>query len=177
MLQLKISLLGVSDPPVWRRMLVPASIKLDRLHELIQAAGGWHHSHLHAFSGRGIAYGIPDAELGHRDERRTPLRRLLAKQGDRIRYIYDFGDDWEHEIVVEKVLAAEPGTRYPVCVAGKGARPPEDCVGPWGYADLRAALADRGHEDHDRMLEWLGLESAAQFDAKAFDVDEVNAAL
>lgn len=176
-LQLKISLLGMSDPPVWRRLLVPAAIKLDRLHELIQAALGWHDSHLHAFSAGGVDYGIPDPELGHRDERRTPLRRLLAKQGDRIRYTYDFGDDWEHEIVVEKVLAAQPGTRYPVCVAGKGARPPEDCGGTWGYADLRAALADEGHEDHDRMLEWLGVESAAQFDAKAFDVDEVNAAL
>lgn len=176
-LQLKISLLGISDPPVWRRLLVPAAIKLDRLHELIQASLGWYDSHLHAFSAGGVDYGIPDPELGHRDERRTQMRRLLAKPGDRVRYTYDFGDDWEHEIAVEKVLAAEPGTRYPVCVAGRGARPPEDCGGTWGYADLRAALADPGHEEHEQMLEWLGLERADEFDASAFDVDEVNAAL
>ena len=177
-LQLKISLLGISDPPVWRRLLVPAAIKLDRLHDLIQAAIGWHDGHLHAFSAGGVDYGIPDPELGHRDERRTPLRRLLAKRGDRVRYTYDFGDDWEHEIVVEKVLAAEPGARYPVCIGGRGACPPEDCGGTWGYAELRATLADPDHaEEHDQMLEWLGLERADEFDATAFDIDAVNEAL
>jgi len=176
-LQLKISLLGISDPPVWRRLQVPAAIKLDRLHDLVQAAIGWEDCHMHAFSAGGVDYGLPDPELGFRDERRTPLRRLLASPGDRARYTYDFGDDWEHEIRVEKVLSAETGTRYPVCVGGRGRRPPEDCGGAWGYAELRATLADPGHEEHDRMLDWLGLESAAQFDAKEFDVDEVNAAL
>ena len=176
-LQLKISLLGVSDPPVWRRLQVPAAINLDRLHELIQTAVGWQDCHLHAFSDGGVDYGIPDPELGHRDERRTPLRRVLAKPGDRARYTYDFGDDWEHEILVEKVLVAEPGTRYPVCVGGRGAGPPEDCGGTWGYVELRATLADPSNEEHEQMLEWLGLERAGEFDAAAFDVDGVNAAL
>lgn len=176
-LQLKISLLGIADPPVWRRLLVPAGIKLDRLHDLIQASLGWYDSHLHGFSAGGVDYGIPDPELGFRDERRTALRRLLAKPGDRVRYTYDFGDHWEHEIVVEDVLRAEHGTRYPVCVAGRGAGPPEDCGGAWGYMDLRAALADPGHEEHEGMLEWLGLDRGDDFDAKAFDIDEVNAAL
>ncbi len=176
-LQLKISLLGISDPPVWRRLLVPAGIRLDRLHDLIQAAVGWHGYHMHAFSAGGVDYGIPDPELGFRDERRTPLRRVLAKQGDRVRYTYDFGDGWEHEIIVEKVLDAEPGARYPLCTGGRGARPPEDCGGAWGYAALRATLADPRHAEHDQMLEWLGLDDAGQFDPSAFDVGEVNALL
>jgi len=139
-LQLKIGLSGVTGPPVWRRLLVPADMRLDRLHRALQVAMGWDDYHLHAFSAAGIDYGPVDPELDHRDERKTPLKRLLRDKGDRLRYMYDFGDGWEHEIVVEKLLRAEPGVRYPVCVAGKGRCPPEDCGGPWGYASLR----DRG---------------------------------
>ena len=75
------------------------------------------------------------------------------------------------------MLQAEAGTRYPICVHGSGARPPEDCGGSWGYAELRAALADPSHDDHDRMLDWLGLERPEQWDATTFDVDAINAVL
>jgi hypothetical protein len=176
-LQVKLSLLGVSKPPVWRRLLVPANIRLDRLHGVIQAAMGWEDCHMHAFSDGSCEYGLADPELGHRDERKVTLGRLLKREGERIRYSYDFGDGWEHEIVVEGALAAEPGVRYPVCLAGKGACPPEDCGGVWGYEDLREALADSAHEQHEEMLEWLGLQTAAEFDAARFDADEVNRAL
>ena len=94
-LQLKISLLGITDPPVWRRLLVPANVKLERLHDLIQAAMGWYGYHMHAFSAGGVDYGLPDPELGFRDERETPMRSVIAKQGDRMRYTYDFGYHWE----------------------------------------------------------------------------------
>jgi hypothetical protein len=176
-LQVKISLLGSSKPPVWRRLLIPTDIRLDRLHGVIQAAMGWEDYHMHAFSDGSCEYGLADPELGHRDERKATLDRLLKRGGERIRYTYDFGDNWEHEIVVEKVLAAEPDVRYPVCVVGKGACPPEDCGGVWGYEDLREALADSAHEQHQEMLEWLGLQTAAEFDPARFDVDEVNRAL
>ncbi len=176
-LQVKIGLLGVSEPPVWRRLLVPANIRLDRLHGVIQATMGWENYHMHAFSDGSREYGLADRELEHRDERRATLGRLLKREGKRIRYTYDFGDGWEHEIVLEGVLAAEPGVRYPVCIAGKGACPPEDCGGVWGYEALREALADPAHEQHEEMLEWLGLQTAAEFDAARFDPDEVNRAL
>lgn len=175
--QVKISLLGVSKPPVWRRLLVPADIRLDRLHGVIQAAMGWEGYHMHAFSDGSREYGRPDRELEHRDERKVTLSSLLERAGDRIRYTYDFGDGWEHEIVLEKALAAEPGVRYPVCTAGKGACPPEDCGGVWGYEDLRGALVDPSHEQHQEMLEWLGLQTATEFDSARFDADEVNRAL
>jgi Plasmid pRiA4b ORF-3-like protein len=176
-LQVKVSLLGTSKPPVWRRLLVPADTRLDRLHRVIQAAMGWEDYHMHVFSDGSREYGRPDPELEHRDERKATLSSLLERAGDRIRYTYDFGDGWEHEIVLENGLVAEPGVRYPVCVAGKGACPPEDCGGVWGYEDLREALADPAHEQHQEMLEWLGLQTAREFDSARFDADEVNRAL
>lgn len=182
-LQLKVSLVGASDPPVWRRVLVPARMRLDRLHDVIQAAMGWEDYHLHAFTAGDVDYGPPDPdgppdpELGHRDERRTAVGDVIGERRDRMRYVYDFGDHWRHDVVVEKVLTAEPGSRYPLCLTGNGRCPPEDCGGVRGYAELRETLADPTHEDHAQMLEWLGIETAAQFDPHAFDADEVNAVL
>src|SRR6266540_3653023 len=131
-LQVRITLAEVADPAVWRRLLVPAAIRLDRLHQVIQATMGWDNYHLHVFSDGRVNYGIPDPELAFRDERKATLHDLIPREGGRARYTYDFGDDWEHEILVEKLLVAEPGLRYPLCVAGEGACPPEDCGGAWG---------------------------------------------
>jgi hypothetical protein len=176
-LQLRVTLAGVADPPVWRRLLVPAVIRLDRLHQVIQAAMGWEDYHLHAFTDGRVRYGPPDAELRLRDERTATLGDLIPRNGGRARYTYDFGDDWEHELVVEERLAAEPGRAYPVCVAGEGACPPEDCGGPWGYEHLREVLADPTSDEHEDMLAWLGLDKATDFDPHRFDLDEVNRAL
>ena len=173
-LQFKLSLCGVSKPPVWRRLLVPADIRLSQVHDVIQAAMGWTDTHLHAFSTAYGDYGPPDPGLDHRDERKARLADFLAEPGDRIRYAYDFGDFWEHDIVLEKSLESEPDARLPACVAGKGACPPEDCGGVWGYADLRDTLANPASGEHDAMLEWLGLDSADDFDPATFDVDEAN---
>ena len=173
-LQLKLSLRGVSKPPVWRRLLVPADMRLSQVHDVIQTAMGWTDTHLHAFSTAYGDYGPPDPELDHRDERKARLGDILPQPGGRITYTYDFGDFWEHDIVLEKALAPDPGARLPVCLAGKGACPPEDCGGGWGYADLRDTLADPASEEHDAMLEWLGLDSADDFDPAAFDVEETN---
>jgi hypothetical protein len=176
-MQLKVSLRGVSKPPVWRRLLTPADMRLDQLHHVIQIAIGWTDTHLHVFSTAAGDFGIPDPELGFRNERTARLTRFLQRPDDRIHYTYDFGDGWEHDIVLEKRLRLDPSERIPTCLAGKGACPPEDCGGPWGHADLKEALANPGHEDHHDMLDWLGLDSAEDFDPAACDLVEINEVL
>jgi hypothetical protein len=175
--QIKITLRGVSKPPVWRRVLVPADIRLNRLHDVIQTAMGWYDGHLHVFSNGWAEYGMPDPELGHRDERTVRLAELLNDIGDKLRYVYDFGDDWEHDVLLEKVLPSDPGTPYPTCTAGKGACPPEDCGGIGGYASLKETLAGPDDEEQRQMLEWLGLNSAADFDPTEFSVEETRVRL
>jgi hypothetical protein len=175
--QVKISLRGVSKPPVWRRVLIPAGIRLDELHEVIQCVMGWYDAHLHCFSQGMLEYGAPDPELGHEDERSVRLSQLLIEPGDKLLYTYDFGDGWEHDILLEQAVPIEPSGRYPRCVTGKGACPPEDCGGAWGYADLKEALADPGHEEHEDLLEWLSLDTANDFDPTAFSVEEINEGL
>ena len=175
--QLKITLRGVSTPPVWRRVLVPAGVTLGDLHEVIQQAMGWDNGHMHVFSVAGQEYGSPDPELGQASDRKVLLSQVLTGPGDRLRYTYDFGDDWEHDIVLEETRTGVPEETYPSCVAGKGACPPEDCGGAWGYAGLKEILADPAHEDHQDMLEWLGLDAGKDFDPKKFSITEVNARL
>ena len=174
--QLKITLRGVSKPPVWRRIIVPAGLTLDLLHEVIQHVMGWEDGHLHVFSTSWRDYGTPDSDLGYADEAKVTLAEVLAEPGARMRYTYDFGDDWEHDVVLEKVLPPDRVARVS-CLAGKGACPPEDCGGPWGYASLKEILADPDHEEHEDLLDWLNLDSAADFDPAQFRLDEVNAGL
>jgi Plasmid pRiA4b ORF-3-like protein len=177
--QLKITLCNVSKPPVWRRVLVRAGASLGELHQVIVAAMGWDDSHLHMFSDDGVLYGTPDTDLGCADENEFALADVLFEPGDQLRYTYDFGDDWDHDIKLEKVLApaADPQAALPVCLAGKGACPPEDCGGPWGYAELKEKIADPSDEEHEGILEWLGLEDPSDFDPAAFDLGSVNARL
>jgi hypothetical protein len=174
--QLKITLRGVSKPPVWRRVAVPAALTLDLLHEVIQQAMGWQDGHMHVFSTPGRDYGLPDAELGHADESKVALAEVLVLPRARMRYTYDLGDDWEHDIVLEKVFPPDTVTGVS-CLAGKGTCPPEDCGGAWGYASLKEILADPDHDEHEDLLDWLGLDSAADFDPARFSLDEVNAGL
>jgi hypothetical protein len=175
--QIKITLRGVSKPPVWRRVLVPADIRLDQLHEVIQRAMGWDSYHMHLFADGWSEYGVPDRELGHLDESAVRLSELLADTGDKLGYTYDFGDDWEHDVQLEKILPSAADMAYPVCTAGKGACPPEDCGGAWGYANLKDTLADPDDEEHQDMREWLSLESAEDFDPAEFSIEEVNGRL
>jgi hypothetical protein len=175
--QLKITLRGVSKPPVWRRVLVHAEASLGELHRVIIAAMGWDGGHLHMFSDSIAQYG-PDGE--DEDEDEFALADVLVEPGDRLRYTYDFGDEWDHDIRLEKVLppdADRHGSAVPVCLAGKGACPPEDCGGDWGYASLKETIADPSDEEHEERLEWLGLEDPSDFDPAAFDLAGVNARL
>jgi Plasmid pRiA4b ORF-3-like protein len=172
--QIKVKLLGVSKPPVWRRLQLRADTRLDHLHDMIVAAFGWQDYHMHVFTSGPEEFGPPDPELGHTDERRVSLGQLIGGIGDRLRYTYDFGDDWQHEIVVEDLLDADPDTHYPALVAAKGACPPEDCGGPWGYAELKEILADPSHQQHQQMLDWLGLDNSSAFDPNAIATDQID---
>jgi Plasmid pRiA4b ORF-3-like protein len=173
--QIKVKLLGVTKPPVWRRVQLRADTRLDQLHEILQAALGWENYHLHAFSFGEEEFGPRDPELGldFSDERRVTLGEL-TDLGARFRYTYDFGDNWEHEILVEDLLDPDPETHYPILVAAKGAGPPEDCGGTWGYADLKEILADPGHYEHQERLQWLGLENASEFDPNAVTLEQLE---
>ncbi|MGH3948975.1 MAG: plasmid pRiA4b ORF-3 family protein [Pseudonocardiaceae bacterium] len=174
--RLKATLRG-SKPPIWRRIEVPSTMTLQRLHETIQQAFGWYGYHLWVFETPFGEFGEPDPDLGHRSAAVGKLAQVASGPGDRIRYTYDFGDDWQHDILVEDVLPAEPGRAYPRCLTGRRARPPEDCGGMGGYEDLLATLADPGDDDHEAMLEWLGLDSPDEFDPAEFSQDDVNVAL
>jgi hypothetical protein len=170
--QFKITLEGIR-PPIWRRILVPQDTTLDKLHFIIQKAMGWHDCHMHAFQVGYDTYGEPDPELDMINEKRVKLSALALEAGDKFDYEYDFGDSWTHRILVEKVLPADEGAVYPVCIKGKRACPPEDCGGPWGYESFLEAISDPKHEDHDEMLEWIGEE----FDPEEFDIEAVNKSL
>jgi hypothetical protein len=171
--QLKITLKDIK-PPVWRRVLVP-NCSLDTLHEVIQAAMGWDNSHLHEFQIGGQRYTDPQSASQMDDEvdAEFDLDDLITKEKSKFTYSYDFGDDWRHEIVVEKILPPGEGVSFALCVDGKRACPPEDCGGPWGYADFVDAIGDPSHEEHEHLLEWVG----GEFDPEAFDPEEVNGQL
>jgi hypothetical protein len=171
--QLRITLRDI-HPPIWRRLLLPGSVRLDKLHRMIQAAFGWKDHHLHDFCIGDRRYGTqiedyPDEEL---DERSVTVLRAL--QGvRRCIYQYDFGDCWEHEIVVEDLRRVSLGLRFGVCLDGQNACPPEDVGGCSGYAGLLDVLDDPDHEEHEAMLTWVG----GPFDPAAFDLALVNARL
>ncbi len=151
--RLKVTLRG-AKPPIWRRLEVPADITLHRLHTVIQRGFGWQDSHLYVFETPAGHYGIPDPDddLDIRSAASKKLSAVADWPGDRFRYEYDFGDSWEHDIVVEAVLPAEPGVAYPRCTGGRRAGPPEDSGGVWGYADLLNVLANPRHDDHAALL-------------------------
>lgn len=171
--QIEITLLG-SQPRIWRRFAVPASMTLAKLHDVIQIIMGWTNSHLHQFIIGEEYYGMSDPEIGLDmdviDESKVKLRDAVGRKRKRFMYEYDFGDSWEHELEVLKVGPPEPGVHYPVCLAGERACPPEDCGGVWGYESLLQTIADPSHEEYEEMMEWLGDE----FEPEAFDLDAVN---
>lgn len=170
--QLKIGLKDVR-PPVWRRLLVSGTDSLAQLHTVLQIAMGWTDTHLHEFVQGPVRYGEPDEDLpdgGFRDELRYRVEQVLRKSGDRLLYIYDFGDNWEHEVLLEKILPFDAGSTLPVCVKGRRACPPEDVGGACGFMELLKTLADPTDPDFTEALEWV----ADGFDPGRFDPVEVN---
>ena len=178
--QFKITLLG-TNPKIWRRIQIP-DCKLNTLHYHIQAVMGWANSHLHHFDIKGERHGIPehldyDGDGDIVDSRKVMVGDIVPKNGKKLafRYTYDFGDNWEHEVLFEGVVEPEPGKKYPVCLEGERGCPPEDCGGIGGYEQLLAVLADRRHEEHQDMLQWVGKDfDPARFDARIATVRMVR---
>jgi hypothetical protein len=173
--QLKVTLEG-SKPPIWRRIQI-ADCTLDVLHHLIQAAMGWTNSHLHMFQYGEDRFSDPRFELDtgddDYDETQVFVGQLAADGRRKLRYWYDFGDDWWHTITFEKMWEPKPTEKFPVCVKGVGACPPEDCGGIWGYYDMLGAIRDPKHERHAEIVEWIG----ADFEPNTFDINEANKTL
>ena len=169
--QFKVTLLEVT-PPIWRRIQV-RHCTLDKLHERIQTAMGWTNSHLHQFEINGERYGDPQLiddgfeDFHCIDSTSTQISNVLPKSGERFQfeYEYDFGDGWQHEILFEGCLQITKGIRYPICVDGARACPPEDVGGVGGYAEYLDALVDVDNDRHDELLRWRGMFDPEKFDA------------
>jgi hypothetical protein len=180
--QFKIQLKNISKPPVWRQVLVPEKFTFHDLHQLIQLVFGWENCHLYQFSPTGYGsnpvIAIPlkdDWEQPDRNAKTTKLEEFFTTEKQSFVYIYDFGDDWTHQIVLEKILSEE--LKHPVCLAGKGACPPEDCGGPWGYENIKQILANPSHEEYEGMKDWLCLDDDEEWDVNLFDREEINKVL
>jgi hypothetical protein len=170
--QIKVSLMGIA-PLIWRRVQT-LDCTLADLHDLLQVTMGWEFEHLYRFIIGGVDYADLDmaGDEDAQDACDTNLSAILPAQNRRPRfhYLYDFGDQWMHQLVVEERLSPEQGTKYPICVAGQRACPPEDCGGPWGYPDFVETISDAHHRRHEETLEWVG----GEFDPERFDLDSVN---
>src|SRR5271156_5311667 len=159
-------------PTAWRRIQVPADCSLARLHKVIQAVMGWQDYHLHEFTVAGRPYGDPKVNEDNRvlDDRMIRLQNLDLAIGDRIEYVYDFGDNWQHVLVLEDQMPPDAEAVYPMCVGGECSTPPEDVGGVSGYEEFLEALFDPDHEEHEHMKAWVG----RPFDPRDFSVTQVN---
>lgn len=177
-----------SEPTIWRDILVPSDLTLDRLHYVIQAAMGWENTHLHQFIAEKVLYTDDDTDSNNRDEygldaddsnehdrneKQYTVSQLLTKETASILYEYDPGDSWTHHIELKKILPADSLAHLPRCIKGKQACPPEDCGGIWGYADMLDAIQNAKNADSDEVLAWCG----DNFNPDHFDIDEVNRVL
>lgn len=160
-------------PEIWRRFVVSDNISLYELHETIQSVMGWTNSHLFTFIIKKTEYTDQETieETGRgKTASSVSLRSLKLKKGDTFRYVYDFGDDWNHKLKVESVSHPDPKVNYPVCLDGARSCPPEDCGGPPGYEDLLAILFDPDHEEYEHMKKWAG----PYFNPEEFDPELIN---
>jgi len=168
--QIQVVLNG-SKPKIWRRILIDSDIMLVDLHRIIQTTMGWTNSHLHAFSDDFQEYSPKEFEVENaKDSRTARLNKILKEEKSKISYEYDFGDGWEHDVILEKILTPDNQLQLPKCIAGKRNCPPEDCGGIWGYSDMLKILKQPGHEEYESYIEWLG----DVFDPEYFDKDEIN---
>ena len=169
--QLKITLKHI-HPPVWRQLQVASTDNLEDVHITLQIVMGWANEHLHQFVKDRVRYGIPDDDFPSDvlDEIDYRLDQVLKKEKDQITYEYDFGDGWEHEVVLEKILPFETSSALPICLNGSRACPPEDIGGAGGYEMFLDIMANPSHPEYEDMVEWIGEE----FDPEHFDPNEVN---
>lgn len=167
--QIKLTLKH-TKPPIWRRIVVAPEIRLDRLHDVLQIAMGWTNSHLYQFETPDGYFSDPSFEVEEtQSSRKATLKSVLGGPRSSIRYEYDFGDGWDHQILLEKVVELDQPV-LAFCLGGARSGPPEDCGGPWGYANLLTNLKDPKSPEHDSIIEWAGPE----FDSEAFDIEAIN---
>jgi hypothetical protein len=172
LLELRIILLDV-EPVVWRKVLVPGSITLPKLHRVLQIVMGWQDYHLHEFQFSAARYGVPDPDFPDNpllwNEARVKLENALSASTS-FNYLYDFGDGWEHRVEVERIPLADSQLRWPRCMAGENACPPEDVGGALGYAEFLRSMSNPANKSHGRMQEWCG----GGFDPGALDLILIN---
>jgi len=171
--QCKVILAG-SRPRVWRKFHVPKDYTLHKLHKVLQIVMGWEEYHLYEFQVDRTSYGEPHPDYGNKmkDSRSIKISQV-ANRTTKFKYIYDFGDGWQHEVLIQKILTMQHDVRYPVCLGGANACPPEDCGGMGGYGSFLRAIRNPAHKEHERMLDWIG----GEFDPTTFDLERVNARL
>lgn len=175
--QLKIALTG-SNPPIWRRVLVEGETTLVMLHHVIQRTMGWWGEHMHEFIINRERYGRVTAASGVfgpeiRDENKYLLKNVAPVKGKSFEYVYDFGDDWNHKLIVEDIVAADGRRSYPVCLGGENACPPEDCGGIHGYYSYLEILNDPSHPEYDDIKDWM----PDRFDPQRFSPEGANRSL
>ena len=177
--QLKIVLKG-SSPPIWRRFLVEDNISFHKLHEIIQTVMGWENCHLYEFSVSELRISIPPEEYGGEPYENRELSSkkakisILGSEKLKFSYLYDFGDSWEHAIIVEKIVEKTRSPKCPVCIAGKMSCPPEDCGGIWGYSELLEIRKDKNHPEYEKKVaNWLD----EDFSPEKFEIEEINRCL
>jgi hypothetical protein len=171
--QLKVTLRDI-HPPIWRRIQVWEDTTLAQLHTILQIVMGWEDYHLHEFLIGRRLYSVPDPDdiMYERkvvDESHVPLGEVVPRVGTEFSYLYDFGDSWEHDLILEAILLPETTAQYPICIGGERCTPPEDVGGIPGYEEYLAVLVDPEHEEHGNMLQWRG-----PFDPESFAPDQVN---
>ena len=175
--QLKISIRG-AKPPIWRRVLVTSDSTFYDLHNIIQSIFNWEDYHLYQFYGSRRYTDIQSVEkgmgYGEVDATQYQISQELKQEKDKIRYTYDFGDDWEHDIVLEKILEFDDSINYPICTAGRRNGPLEDCGGMWGYNDILYAIETKNFDEFEHLLDDEGNFYYKGFDPSYFDKDEIN---
>lgn len=171
--QIKVTLRDI-HPPIWRRIQVWENSTLAQLHRVLQIIMSWEDYHLHDFLIGRRTYSVPDPDddLYERkviDEKCTRLVDVVTREGTQFEYLYDLGDSWYHDLLVEAILLPEPAMLYPRCLAGERCPPPEDVGGTIGYESYLEAIADPEHEEYENVLQWRG-----PFDPESFSVAAVN---
>ncbi|MFB6318958.1 plasmid pRiA4b ORF-3 family protein [Saccharicrinis sp. FJH54] len=180
--QFKIQLKNISDPTIWRRLTVPSHYTFFEFHIIIQIAFGWFNEHLFKFSPNGYR-SYPQIQLHFDDEmsemefahgdvydaEKIKLSDIFVNEKQKFTYLYDFGDDWNHIITLEKILPET--SMYPTLIKGQGMCPPEDCGGPWGYMGLKEILTDPKHPEYTEYRE-LFLDETDVFNPYEFQIEE-----
>jgi hypothetical protein len=172
--RIKVGLLEI-NPLIWRRFLIPANVTLHRLHLVLQDIMGWQNYHLYRFQIGKKEYSTPDPdnefyELDFKNSYRAKLGNIIKEKDSIFLYIYDFGDGWEHQMIVEDIIDRDPEKQYPLCIAGENASPHEDSGGPNGYMEMLEIINNPYQEEFHSTRTWLG----KKFDPNNFDLKLVN---